>query len=257
MKFTYPKELSYKSDLAVLNIIAAVAKEGWKRPLYFDAGLRQGDYAGTGDYMRLEGTVYRLMPYKMNDSSNKKQSNILGTVNTEKSYDLYMHFDWGGAERNDVYFDEPNRHELYSYRMQASSIANALVAEGKRDKAVMLLDKVMKGITEHSYYYDLTGYFIASAYYQAGALEKGQALSKKVVRNIENNLNWVSSLNEGPRSTVAFETTQQLRVMQSLGSTAYFAGDSTYAKTVMERLKVFEPKFRDVIQAANAGSDEQ
>ena len=38
----------YKRDLAILNIIAAVANEGWKRQLYLDAGLRQGDYGGTG-----------------------------------------------------------------------------------------------------------------------------------------------------------------------------------------------------------------
>jgi hypothetical protein len=134
MRFVYPKESAYKSDLAILNIMAAVAQEGWKRPLYFDAGLRSGDYGGAGDFLRLEGNVYRLLPYKYSDSI-KNQQQILGTVNTEKSYDLFMKYWWGGAERNDVFFDEPNRHEFVTYRMNASTLANALVAEGKKQKA--------------------------------------------------------------------------------------------------------------------------
>ncbi|NDC40176.1 MAG: hypothetical protein EBZ77_01305 [Chitinophagia bacterium] len=253
MKFTYPKEVAYKSDLAVLNIIAAVARDGWKRPLYFDAGLRQGDYGGTGDFMRLEGTVYRLMPYRIIDS-NQRQSANLGTVNTDKSYDLYMHFDWGGAQRNDVYFDEPNRHELYSYRVQATSIATALIGEGKKDKAIMLLDKVNNGITEHSYYYDVTGYFMAAAYYQAGAKDKASKIGKKVLSNIEGYLNWVSTLSENSRATVAYETTQQLRIMQFLGRDAYMAGDSATAQTINNVFGSYQSKFQDIIRAANAGA---
>lgn len=258
MKFTYPKEVAFKSDLAILNIIAGVAKEGWKRPLYFDAGLRQGDYAGTGDYMRLEGTVYRLMPYKVIDSGKSSQAGILGTINSEKSFDLFMKYRWGGAERNDVYFDEPNRHELYTYRVQAASVANVLISEGKKDKAILLLDKVMQGITEHSYYYDFTAYFIASAYYRAGDVAKAQALSKKIVRNTENHLAWVSTLSESGKGTIAYDVRQKLQVMNSLASAAYYAGDSTYAKVLMTKLKgEYEPKFQDLLQNTQGGDDEQ
>jgi Protein of unknown function (DUF2723) len=160
MKWSYPKNMPYKSDLAILNIIAAVANDGWKRPLYFDAGLRSGDYGGTGDYLHMEGLVYRLMPFKFNDVIKVNQQ-VLGTINTEKSYDLFVNkFLWGGADRNDVYFDEPNRHEFVTYRMDASFVANQLSAEGKNKKAEEVLDKVMAGISEHSYCYDYTAYFI-------------------------------------------------------------------------------------------------
>src|SRR5262249_18501643 len=88
MRFNFPKTMAYKSDLAILNIIAAVANEGWNRPLYFDAGLRSGDYGGTGDFLQLEGNVYRLMPFKYTDVK-KVNSQILGIINTEKSFNLY------------------------------------------------------------------------------------------------------------------------------------------------------------------------
>lgn len=247
MKFVYPKEAAMKSDLAILNIIAAVARDGWKRPLYFDAGLRTGDYGGTGDFLRLEGTVYRLMPYRFTDSV-KAKSPILGTINTEKSFNSFMSFKWGGGERNDVYFDEPNRHEFVTYRMDASYIANALTEEGKKEKAIQLLDKVMTNITEHSYYYDYTAYFIAMAYYRAGAIDKAQKLSKKVVQNSEDAMNWAVSLGEDGKESMAFDIKQQFQVVRSVASAAFYSGDTAYAKTIIQKLQRLEPSIGNIVK---------
>lgn len=248
MKFTFPKNTAYKSDLAILNIIAAVANEGWKRPLYFDAGLRQGDYSGTGDYMHMEGLVYRLMPFKVIDSM-KINSQVLGSINTDKGYNLFMNtFRWGGAERNDVYFDEPNRHELVSYRMDGSFLANQLVVEGKKDKAIQVLDKVMTNITEHSYSYDYTGYFIASSYYRAGDIKKATALTDKIVRNAIDDVNWVASLSDEGKAAMGDDVRQQFQIMQSLGQIAYQSGDSSTAKRISDKMQAVAPKVKDLLQ---------
>ena len=250
MKFGYPKTLAYKSDLAILNIIAAVANDGWKRPLYFDAGLRSGDYGGTGDYLHMEGVVYRLMPYKYTDVT-KIASQVLGIINTDKSYDLFVNkFLWGGAERNDVYFDEPNRHEFVSYRMDGSFIANQLSAEGKKDKAISLLDKLMTGITEHSYAYDYTGYFIAAAYYRAGATAKGDALSDKIVRNSMDDLGWIATLPDDSRAALVEDAKQQIQIMQSLGATAAQSGDTVETKKIYNRMNTLDPKIKEMIRAS-------
>ena len=247
VKWSYPKGTAYKGDLAVLNIIAAIANDGWKRPLYFDAGLRQGDYGGTGDYFHMEGDVYRLMPFKYNDSGKISQP-VLGSINTEKSYDLFMNkFLWGGGERNDVYFDEPNRREFYTYRLDASFLANALSAEGKKDQAVKVLDKVMASITEHSYYYDFTAYYLAAAYYHAGANEKAKDLSMKIVRNAEDDVNWVASLNEDSKAGMSSDVNQQFQVMQSLGTTAYQCGDSATTKQIYTKMQTLMPKVKELL----------
>jgi hypothetical protein len=260
MKFTYPKTTAYKSDMAILNIIAAVAKEGWQRPLYFDAGLRQGDYGGTGDYLHMEGNVYRLMPFKFIDAA-KINSQVLGTINTEKSYDLYMNkFIWGGGERTDVYFDEPNRHEFVTYRMDGSFIANQLSAEGKNKKAENVLDKIMTGITEQSYSYDYTAYFIAAAYYRAGAIDKGSKLTEKLVRNAVSDVNWIASLSDEGKAIMADEVKQQFQIMQSLSSTAYQAGDSATAKSIYGQMQALGPKVKDLLNTKGApggGGEEQ
>ncbi|MCW3121725.1 MAG: rane protein [Flavipsychrobacter sp.] len=248
MKFVYPKTTAFKNDLAVLNIIAAVASQGWKRPLYFDAGLRQGDYGGTGEYMHMEGLVYRLMPYKYTEVQ-KVNTQLLGSINTEKSYDMFMNkFVWGGAERTDVYFDEPNRHEFVTYRMDASFLANQLVAEGRKDKAVQVLDKVVAGITEQSYWYDYTGYFLAAAYYRAGAFDKAHIITNKIAKNAEDDVNWVSSLSDNSKNAMGDEVRQQFNVLQSLSSTAYQCGDSVMAKQLYERMQLMAPKVKEMLQ---------
>ena len=132
--------------------------------------------------------------------------------------------------------------------MDASTIANALVSEGKNDKAIKLLDKVMAGITEHSYYYDYSAYFIAAAYFRAGDKAKAEALSKKVVRNAEDDLEWVASLPDNTRSAMGFDVKQQFSVLQSIASAAHYAGDSTYTNSVINTLKVLQPKLREFLQ---------
>ncbi|GAA4469783.1 DUF2723 domain-containing protein [Nemorincola caseinilytica] len=259
MRFSFPKNAATKSDLAVLNIIAGVARDGWKRPIYFDAGLRQSDYVGTGEYMRMEGMVYRLMPFKVMDSVRVNPS-VLGTINTAKSYDMFMNkFVWGGAEREDVYFDEPNRHELISYRMNAAFLANQLIAEGQRDKAVQILDKVNKNITEHSYPYgyDYSGYLLAAAYYHAGEKEKGARIANKIMSSTEKNLQWIASLNNDSRFAMADGAAQHYSIMQGLGQAAYEGRDSVTMKAIVDKMQgLFErnPKLREILEARQNAS---
>ncbi len=259
MRWVYPKNMPYKSDLAILNIIAAVAKEGWKRPLYFDAGLRSGDYGGTGDYLHMEGLVYRLMPYKYLDAAKVNQQ-VLGIINTDKSYDLFVNkFLWGGADRTDVYFDEPNRHEFVTYRMDASFVANQLTAEGKKDKAIQVLDKVMKGISEKSYCYDYTAYFIAAAYFNAGEKTKALDLTNKIVRNVETNINWVSTLSDNGKEGLSDDIKQQFQIMQSLAQTALRSGDTATYKQIYAKMNELGPKVENQLKSRSgpAGAEEQ
>ncbi len=240
MKFTYPSNAATKSDLAILNIIAAVANEGWKRPLYFDAGLRATDYAGTSEYMRLEGMINRLMPFKVIDSV-KANYGVSGTIDLDKSYDMVVNkFHWGGSERKDVFFDEPNRHVLISYRMNASSIANQLVTEGRNKEALTVLDKVYDKITDESYpySYEYGGYFMASAYYRAGDREKATAITNKIVKNSEETMSWIASLDNDGRNAMSSVVNQQLEIMQIIGQTAYQVGDTTMAKSLMSKMRV-------------------
>jgi len=254
MKFVYPKDIAYKGDIAILNILAANASQGWKRPIYFDAGLPTDNYAGVADYLRLEGLVYRVMPYKSEDSAFKNQQ-LLGSVDLDKTSKLFLNtYIWGGADKNDVYFDEPNRREFMIYRMDAAFAANVLSAKGKTQDAKAILDKVYNGITEHSCYYDYTGYLLANAYYRAGDIKMGGLLTRKILKNTEDNVNYIQSLNEDLRPSISGEVDNDWRMLRALGGMAMVEKDTTTGGYLEKHMKDMYPKIKGFI---NAGGGEQ
>ncbi|MBA3827483.1 MAG: DUF2723 domain-containing protein [Taibaiella sp.] len=237
VKYTYPKNLATKDDLAAMNIIAAVARDGWKRPIYFDGGLPGDNYEGLNEYMKLEGIVYRLVPYKFADSG-KQPSQEQGFSDLDKSYDLMMNkYIWGGANTKNVYFDEKNRIMFASYRMNAGRFATELAAKGRKDEAVKLLDHVLQGITEHSYFYDFTAYYMATAYYRAGALAKGKDLTLMLTRNCEDDIKWVMSLDDNGRQSEANDVQRDLSLMYIMGNTAIAAGDTTTGRMLQQKVE--------------------
>jgi len=251
-KFTYPKNVAYKSDIAILNIIAGVAKEGWKRPIYFDAGLPADNYVGVADYLHLEGILDRVMPYKTIDSV--KDNQVSGTIDVDKSYNLFMNvYSWNSSSRTDVYFDEPNRREFFPYRMDAAFIANNLSEHGRKDDAVKILDKVMAGITQRSYDYDFTAYYVAAAYFRAGASKKGMDLSNKIIKNIEDDVNWTYSLDDEGKATMGSELNQYWQIMSSLGSVAYTMNDTASMQQIQNKMRSLQPRMKPFIGRGGGG----
>lgn len=243
IKMTFPKDNATKDDLAMLNIIAANADGGWKRPIYYSSGLPSDNYMGLGDYMRLEGTVYRLMPFKQKAPSATSRQYV-GSVDLDKSYDLFMNkFQWGNANRKDVYFDEKNRIMFMIYRINSSRIAAELTDRGQNEKAIAILDKVMANISEESYYYDVTSFYMAVEYYHAGAIEKGRSLAKKLVRNSEASINYIFTLDEDKREYMNDERNQDFSIINSMAGTAQAAGDTTTANEFKQKLDILANRF--------------
>lgn len=235
MHFTFPNDAIGKDDLAILNIVAGVADGGWKRPIYFGGG---GDnYAGLNDYLKLEGTIYRLVPYR----AQKMRQNApgeYGFVNVDKSYDLFMKYTYGGAERKDVYFDEKNRISLAPYRTTVSRVADELSLRGRKAEAEQILDKVMTGITDESYAHDVMSYGMVMAYYNAGAPKKAKDLAMRLTKNSEDDVKYITSLdNERTRASMAGDVQRDLSIMNILGNMATQGGDTTTAKDINSRLQ--------------------
>ncbi len=243
MRFTFPKDVAYKDDIAVLNIVAGIAAEGWKRPIYFGAGM--GDnYQGMNDYLKLEGSVYRLVPFRY---ANARPNNPgeMGFVDMNKSYDLYMNYTWGGAETKHVYFDEKNRQMLTSYRINVARIADELSAHGRQAQAIQVLDKVVNGITPQAYAYDMPTYFMAISYYRAGAKDKGRNLAMALAKNMEDDIKYILSFdNEDTRESMANDIQRDMTIINILSSIADQSGDKATAQELSQR-------FQGLIQAVS------
>ena len=251
MKFHIDKGGIYKNDVTLLNMIAANAKEGWKRPIYFSGAFPGNDnYMGLSGYLRQEGMAYRLVPYSMPappaPAGQRPESN---NIDLDKCYSLFMNtYKWGGADKDNVYFDEKNRVMFIAYRIYASHIADELTARGRSADAVKLLDKVMAGITEHAYFYDVYAYYMALSYYRAGAKDKGTALALKLTRNAEDDVEWLMTLSDDQKDAESRDIRNDLSFVNSLATTARAVGDSTGAMKMNQKFQAMYGKVGNLLK---------
>lgn len=229
--FTLPKDELYKPDLGILNIIAGVAKEGWKRPIYFSAGFPGGgDFQGLEEYIELEGLANKLVPIRTGGSS--PDPSAPQAVNNSKSLDLFLNkFLWGGTDKKNIYFDEKNKTMLMTYRLSGAKIAESLVRQGRKADAVRLLDKITNNITYESYQYDQAMWSVIAAYYLAGAPDKARKYAAIVIRDSKQMIDYIAGIsNESMRDlAVNVDGKQNLGAMQFLAQVAAQAGDNTSA----------------------------
>jgi hypothetical protein len=220
-----------KPELALLNIVAGIAKDGWKRPLQFSCGFAGGDdYNGLEEYMIMQGLTNKLVPIRVMGSS--PDVGAPQQVSLDKSLDLYLnHFLWGGTDRKDIYFDEKNKSMIMTYRFSGAKVAEALIRKNRKEDAVKLLDKITEMITYESYQYDQSMWSILSTYYLAGAKDKARRIGDLIARDSERMMNYVMSLNENARD-LALQVDSRTIVgsLQFIAQAATQAGDTEKAE---------------------------
>ena len=251
MKFQLPKDGMYKNDVAFVNILAQVAKEGWKRPIYLSGGFPGNDnYLGLHDYLRQEGMLYRLVPYKMPATPEMKQGSV--NINLDKSLDLFLNkFQWGGGEKTNVYFDEKNKVMMMAYRIYASQIADALTAKGRPTDAVKILDKVNQGITHQSYAYDLPSFYMAMSYFKTNipdGKEKGKKLAMALLKNSEDDVEYAMTVSDAQRELISRDLRNDLSTINTLATLAHDMGDEATAKLLGDRVQVMYKNVGSVLK---------
>ncbi|KAB2813913.1 protein O-mannosyl-transferase family [Phaeocystidibacter luteus] len=162
-----------KRDLMVIDLIN---QNDWSRPIYFaiTVGSSPKSFFYLQDYFRLEGLAYRFVP--VNTPRQDNQSIEFGYVDTDILFNNLMAMEFEGISDPDVYYDETCRRPTYNLRTIFGRCARALVAEGKDDKAEQVIDRAMELMPTEKYEYN---YFITSlieGYYQAGAMDKADAM---------------------------------------------------------------------------------
>ncbi|MGC4057038.1 MAG: DUF2723 domain-containing protein [Chitinophagaceae bacterium] len=249
VRFSFDHSYYTKDQLAIMNIIAAVAKEGWKRPICFGGGLPGDNYLNLSDYLRTDGLVLRLVPFKYVDSATMNMPNREpGFVNVEKSLNLYNNiFQWGNADRKNVYFDEKNRLMFYAYRLGVARLAETLVAQGRNADAIKVLDKVMNGITEESMQYDRVSFMMAVAYTTAGAKDKGRNLAMKIAGNAEADVNWAIGLNESARNSQLGSLRDDVSLIFQMGRNMEIIGDPATGKELQTKANALAQKVQGTV----------
>ena len=136
-----PLQYILKNQLAVLSMLA---NNDWERPVYFAVTTGGDSYIGLQDYFRLEGLAYRLVPIKYSENPNP---NLIGGIESDVMYENVMeNWSWGGMDdlEHGIYMDENNRRMVTNVRLQMANLADALIDVNDPQRALEVLDKLLR-----------------------------------------------------------------------------------------------------------------
>ena len=189
LQFAFPGNALLKNDIMEYNIIAA---NNWKRPVYFS----QPYGLGLNNFIQDDGLAYRLVPLRPNPSEP--------TISTDTMYrNLMERFKFGGADKQNIYYDENGRRVLISIRSAFSTLGQVLATKGDKDSALKVLDYGYKMLNPTSLPYgmvsfrnqeDITSMQYAYAFYLAGDSTKGQQIADMVIRDCREQVDYYNSL---------------------------------------------------------------
>ncbi len=232
IKWQVNKNYILKNDMMVLDLLAGF---NWDRPIYFAITTGDDAYVGLQDYFQLEGLTYRLVPYKAQSTDGQT-----GEVHSDIMYDNLMNkFHWGGMDKYDIYLNENNRRMCMNIRNNFARLAEKLILEGKKEKALKVLDKCVEVLPERNVPYDFFMLPIAEAYYKCGATEKANEIIRKLSEKYERELNYYFSLEDEYRSVKNNAQRAMSILYRLVNVTQQFKQDSLHKEiqTVFDRLQ--------------------
>jgi hypothetical protein len=224
-----PNSQILKGNLAQLDIFA---ENRWRRPIYFTSGGFEGSM-GFENYYQLEGMAYKVVPIR----TPRKSILEMGSIDADIMYDKVMNkFTWGRMNAADVTLDYYTIRTLSVVRFRSlhTRLALQLFREGKREKAVEVLDRCMElaphdvlpfdnyvaGITfPTSKNTTVHHEGIIEAYYMIGENEKAKAILDEYYSILNERLDFFNSLKPVHRNSVEqewYETMAQVEELKML-----------------------------------------
>ncbi|MCD4788562.1 MAG: DUF2723 domain-containing protein [Bacteroidales bacterium] len=203
----------YKNDLMLLDIIAT---NNWERPIYFANPSSVSKVLDIGKYCHLNGFVYKFMPVKAGNFIKG-----VGGVDGDASYDILMNkCKWGNLNDPKVTIDRESCRNSIMPKQNFMRIAESLIQEGKKDSAVALLDRCFEMFPDEKIPYDMFMIPFADIYYEAGEMEKGNAITERIFEIYNQNIEYYNRLNKRLAKYYETDYNQSLGILQRLAMMA-------------------------------------
>lgn len=237
------KSYVMKNDLMILDLLST---NDWKRPVYFAITVGDDAYIGLDDYFQLEGLAFRLIPVRSNTPDGQT-----GRVNTDIMYEnLMKKFKWGNMFDPKVYMDENNIRMTMNLRNNFSRLADNLIREGKKDKALEVLDKCIEIMPDKTIPYNYFVLPVAEGYYRLDQKDKANAIVKRLSEIYTGDLDYYLSLKGAYSKNVATETQQAMAIFQRLASVTKNFNQDELNKELTEKFT----RFQEIYQNTPAAS---
>lgn len=223
------KNVLYRQELMILEMLNNINKDGWKRPIYFATTVGSDMYLNLKDKnFMLEGLAYRITPGKINPTG----------VNTEVAYDNMVNkFKWGGIDNPKVYLDENNLRMCKTFRIMFNELIAALINEGKDDKALAALDYCLKVIPANTVPMGGESVSFADAYFAIDQPEKAEAVIKIILDRSEQSLNWFHRLKPDQMAGSTSDIRSNFDNLLRIAMVYQQHGDMAKYKALIEKLQ--------------------
>jgi hypothetical protein len=241
VSFEYKGNALEKNSLMIMDLLAT---NNWKRPVYFSSIMAQDVYIGLDPYFHLEGLAYRLLPVKaVRDAEGQT-----GEVNTDVMYDNLMNkFTFGNMNNPKVYLDEQFTRMIMNLRNMYGRLANALLAEGKKDSAVKVLNRCMQEMPESAAHYNFFLLPIIEGYYKAGELKTANQLAEKLVKQAGDDLTYLFSFPAADYHSFDMSFQENLMILQRINQLAETAKQDQLGKKVDAVFQGFYRQYVDKV----------
>ena len=232
------RQVLLKNHLMVLDLLA---NNNWQRPIYFAVTTGPDSYINLQDHFQLEGLTYRVVPA----FTPNRNPNLQGRVATDIMFhNVTEKFLWGNMETEGaIYLDENILRMTTNLRLQLSSLAEALIDEGRDDDARTILDLSLEKMPERNVPFDRILLPTVEAYYAIGDKDKANTLSERLFTIMEENMEFYLSLDPEFASRVQDDMAITHAVMGRLATTSA-REDNAFGQPMKERFDAIEELYQ-------------
>ncbi|MDR2954918.1 MAG: DUF2723 domain-containing protein [Prevotella sp.] len=190
----------YRQEIMILEMLNEINKDDWKRPIYYATTIGEPPLRLMKQSM-LEGMDYRITPGVIDSTG----------VNTDVMFDNMVNkYKYGGIENPKIYLDENNLRMCRTLRVMFSKLIDALMDEGKNEKALQALDRCMEAIPGTTVPRGGESIGFAENYYILGQTEKARQVIDEVLHYVDGKLQWFASMDQRSMRSCSYEIADQL-----------------------------------------------
>jgi len=233
------KKYIIKDELAMLDIVASNLG---KRPIYWAVTCREDKLLGLEDYLQLEGLGLQIVPKKIKSSMEAYGIIGSGGVSSDKMYQNIMdRWKWGNFDKHPAFVDRSYMPSLQTMRVSIIRLARQLVLEGKKDKAIALVDKYFEVFPQMNFPYDQFTAFMTDIYALSGEKTKAAAKIREIAAQMEQQFRFFDSLESDFKKGYKQDYDYTLSTVQNILKMAANMEDSTLTKELETQFQAYLP----------------
>ena len=240
IEWKYNKNYVTKTELAMFDILA---HNNWKRPIYFAITVPSDNYIGLDNYLYNEGFAQRLLPLKKPAEDSTSQRSEL--INTDAMYNNMVNkFKWGNM-KNASYLDPESVRMIAQIVNNFNVLAEKLYKEGRTEEAKKALNTCLNAIPDKNFSLNFTirKFYLADLLYKLKETSKANAMVESTAKYIENELNYIHSINATQENLSASDIQLGMSIMNELIKISGENSQTALNISLQNKFKVLESKF--------------